>query len=197
MAIKRKTTNPESQQGPINTNNQVQPPESPKKPPIVPPIQNPVKPPPVPQTDEVVGWLIVHTESVKSKSFAINLNKRLIVGRQEVGYTPDIAINFEGNTDNFFSRIHMEIFSEMDPFQKKVRFYVTDLGTNGKGSTNGTFVNGNAARLNPKFKIEIFDGATIQAGRTKLVLKTSNIVKTVEEATRIVVDSPYTKTVIS
>jgi pSer/pThr/pTyr-binding forkhead associated (FHA) protein len=145
---------------------------------------------------KTIGWLIVHTENIKSKSFELKANRTLVVGRKEVGFQPDIAINFEGNTDRYFSRKHMEITTEFDSASGITRFFITDTGTNGKGSTNGTFVDGQTKRILPGKRIEIFDGATIQAGRTKLVLKTANNVQNAMEATQIVAQSPYTKTII-
>jgi len=145
---------------------------------------------------KAVGWLIVHTEKLKSRSFEIYANKEMTVGRKEEGYNPDIAINFEGNTDNYFSRKHMEIFADYNTKTGTCSFYVTDTGTTGKGSTNGTYINGDSKRLPPNTRVEIYDGTTIQAGRTKLVLKTAKTVKTELEATQIVAQSPYTKTII-
>ena len=141
------------------------------------------------------GWLVVHTEGLIPKSFDIALNKKTVVGRKTDDSIPDIAINFEGNSDPTFSRHHLEIDTEKDSFTGKFRFFVSDVGVKRNGSLNGTFLNGNPIRLIPLQKVEIFDGATIQAGKTKLVLKSADIVKHIAEATQIVVNSPYTKTI--
>jgi len=148
--------------------------------------------------NDIVGWLIVHMEDVKNpRTFPLASNKKLLVGRKDDKTKPDIAINFEDNTDIYFSRKHLEIITENNPMNDTAKFFVKDIGTNGGGSTNGTFLNGNPMKITPLKVVEIFDGCTIQAGRTKLVLKTAETAKNSLEATQIVANSPYTQTVIN
>jgi pSer/pThr/pTyr-binding forkhead associated (FHA) protein len=137
---------------------------------------------------KLAGWLIVHTEGKKHDVFEIFFGKN-IIGRPTSNFKPDVPID-----DEYVSRRHAVIDVRYNKFNVP-EYYIEDnaKSNNGKASTNGTFVNADTKRISePK---RIIDGDTIQIGQTKLVLKTSDINFTTEEALKLVERQEYKTTV--
>jgi len=135
-----------------------------------------------------LGWLVVHDEEAQTQTYALTTGENL-VGRKATDYgskkIPKIPII---TNDRYMSRNHC-IIEVKDKGSAKVLFYLKDWD-----SVNGTFVNcqdiGTLQRLSKKDVVILEDGDTIQMGKTKIVLKTQLTVKTAEDATLIVSQTP-------
>ena len=140
------------------------------------------------QKKERVGWLIVHTEGEEHKVYELFYGKN-IIGRPTENFKPDVPVD-----DPYVSRRHAVIEVKTNQYNFN-EFFISDNDevNEGKKSTNGTYINANTERISEPVKI--IDGDTIQIGETKLVLKTSDINYTVEEALKLVKRQEYKTTV--
>lgn len=137
---------------------------------------------------KIAGWLIIHTEGEDHTSYELFEGKNTI-GRPTPNYTPDIQVS-----DNYISRKHAVIIVKLNE-NNCYEYYIADnKELNGKPSMNGTFINGNAERIEGK-PSKLIDGDTIQIGQTKLVLKSAEISIDIEEATKLVKKQEYQSTV--
>ena len=110
------------------------------------------------------GWLIMHTEDRPSKTFALSAGNNYIGRKTDPLLNPFIVID----DDTFISKVHAVVYVEQG---EEPVFFVMDNATSngGRESRNGTFLNGNPARISQKTKLKEDD--TIQVGHTKLILK--------------------------
>lgn len=122
------------------------------------------------------GWLIIHTEDRPSKTFALSAGNNYIDRKADSLLNPFIVID----DDTFISKVHAVVYVEQ---AEEPVFFVMDnaVSNGGKESRNGTFVNGDSARVSQKTKLQ--EGDTIQVGHTKLILKVNkaNIQHIVQE----------------
>jgi len=144
------------------------------------------KPMQVPQPI-VPGWLVVHDENAPEQSFELKPGKNT-VGRVSQQKPSDIMIE---TNDTFMSRCHFTL--EVVPAPKGHFDYI--LSDN--NSANGTFLNADKnKRLGETDQWYIKDGDTIQAGRTKIVLKTGESSGDRAQAEKKVRQTDYSKTII-
>jgi len=133
-----------------------------------------------------MGWIVVHDENTKQQTYTLKKGVN-IVGRKSVSKPCDILIETD---DTYMSRNHLAI--EISQGTKGLEYLVYDVT-----STNGTFINGNKdKKLNQMDRVLLQDGDTIQAGRTKMVLRTKKVVGTAKNATNTVISMNHLKTII-
>lgn len=150
----------------------------------------------VEQNDTVVGWLVVHDEQTHTQTYELKEGKQLI-GRKSQSIPCEIMIETE---DRYMHRNHFYI--TVNKFEGRYNYLIESHESSAKG--NGTFIDTKrlskfqraVKRMNLDEQIYIEDGALIQAGRTKIILKTIRTVANKEDATRIVSQEKITKTVI-
>jgi len=143
-------------------------------------------PNPEKKNKEVVGWLVVHTENVKVRTFELYPGTNLI-GRPTKTNEIDIPIK----NDEYLSRKHCQIKVEFK--KNKWTFLLSEDPKH--PSTNGTFLN--TKRINVQDQIYLKDGDTIQAGRTKLVFKSKQLFKNSDYAASTVVNTNYEDTIVT
>lgn len=148
-----------------------------------------VKQPPKAQKEKVPGWLVKHTENQSSQTYTLKTGSNTI-GRKASNYpVPDIQLTSEDVP--YVSRgVHCTL--EVVERNGQIEAIISD-----NDSSNGTFINGRDYRLSPGDEEYLEDGETIQAGRTKFVLKTSRSAASKKEAGTIVQQTNYSKTIIS
>lgn len=141
-----------------------------------------------------MGWLVVHDEQTSSETFLLRFGKNAL-GRKSNDTPPEVNIPIE-TPDNYMSRYHCDIFIELNPEKTAYQYKLSD-GALGKKqpSTNGTFLNGKG-RMSPSDIWLLKDGDTIQAGRTKLVLKMPGEAKNAQDAIDQVGPTDYFQTII-
>lgn len=133
-----------------------------------------------------VGWLVVHDENTTEQTYALKLGKN-VVGRISESKPCDIMIETE---DLRMSRNHSVVEVNIKP-NGHYEYVLYDCG-----STNGTYVNGDASRKLSSYDVVFLrDGDTIQMGRTKMVLKTAKVVINAAQASQVVKKQGYTQTV--
>lgn len=136
--------------------------------------------------EDVMGWIVVHDENTQQQTYSLKKGKN-IIGRKSESKPCDVAIN---TSDKFMSRNHLAI--EISHGINGLDYLVYDVT-----STNGTFINANEDRkLGQSDKVYLRDGDTIQAGRTKMVLRTKKMAGTARNATNTVINSKPLKTII-
>ncbi|MFT3701415.1 MAG: FHA domain-containing protein [Agriterribacter sp.] len=110
------------------------------------------------------GWLVLHTENKPSKTFALARGKNYMGRKAEAALNPFIVIE----DDSFVSKVHAVILVEEN---ETVDFFVMDdaVANGGKASSNGTYLNGDKARITQKTKLN--EGDTVQVGVSKFILK--------------------------
>jgi pSer/pThr/pTyr-binding forkhead associated (FHA) protein len=136
--------------------------------------------------EDVMGWLVVHDENTKQQTYNLKKGKN-IVGRKSTSKPCDILIE---TADGFMSRNHFAI--EISLGTKGLEYMVYDIT-----STNGTFINADKQlRLNQMDKVLLKDGDTIQAGHTKMVIRTKMMAGTAKNATDTVINTAHLRTVI-
>jgi pSer/pThr/pTyr-binding forkhead associated (FHA) protein len=113
--------------------------------------------------DGPVAWLVVHTEGLPVRSYPL-MEGETAVGRKEVSGRTSITIP----DDPYVSRYHCAFI--IAPARGQLGAAVADDGRyqQGRVSVNGTYLNGNEARISVT---RIKDHDTIQIGQTKLVFK--------------------------
>lgn len=140
-----------------------------------------------------VGWLVVHSENAPTQTYDLRLGTQ-VVGRKSQSRACEIMIE---TYDNCISRNHFRI--TVGSQGGAYSYLVEDTQ-----STNGTYVDTERLqgyerklkRLSPGEQVYLQDGSIIQAGRTKIILKTYGSAKGAADATRIVSGAPINKTVI-
>ena len=136
---------------------------------------------------EQIGWLVVHDENTPAQTLPLN-EGRNVIGRKSPDKPCSVMID---TTDQRMSRNHsvIEVSRRADGHYQ---YLISDCG-----STNGTFINGSEHhRLSPYDQIFLKDGDTIQLGRTKVVLKTGQTVRSSGQAYEEVSRKDYLKTVV-
>lgn len=143
------------------------------------------------QGQQVVGWLILHTEERDPVFYDLFLGDNFF-GAEAHGYEVDIPIQ----GDKYISRSHAHIQIRQDLLQR-LHFELLDDGTGRPQgpSTNGTYVNGQKSRIPADSQVFLQDGDTIQVGQTKLVFMSKRVVENVTEAASAVLQTDYTETV--
>ena len=137
-------------------------------------------------TNKIAGWLVVHDENTKQQTHPLIMGKN-IVGRKSSSQPCNIMIDTE---DKYMSRKHFAI--EVNLGTKGMEYLVYDVA-----STNGTFINADKNnKLNRIDKVFLSDGDTIQAGRTKIVLRIKKVAGTAKNATNTVISMKHLKTII-
>ncbi len=136
--------------------------------------------------DDIMGWLVVHDENTKTQTYNLKKGKN-VIGRKSESKPCDIMIVTD---DAYMSRNHFAI--EIELGVKGLEYLIYDVT-----STNGTFINADKAnRLNQVDKVLLNDGDTMQAGQTKIVLRTKKMAGTAKNATNTVINTEHLKTVI-
>ncbi len=136
---------------------------------------------------EQIGWLVVHDECTPAQTLPLT-EGRNVIGRRSPDKPCSVMID---TTDQRMSRNHsvLEVSRCTDGHYQ---YLISDCG-----STNGTFINGSEHhRLSPYDQIFLKDGDTIQLGRTKVVLKTGQTVRSSRQAHEVVSKKDYLKTVV-
>lgn len=142
---------------------------------------------------EAVGWLVVHDEKTHTQTYDL-LVGRQVVGRKSTSRPCEIMIDTE---DMEMSRNHFII--EVESHQGKYKYSLSD-----SKSTNKTYVQTKVLsdferavrKLGKNEEIYIEDGSIIQAGTTKIILKTLKSVNNKSQATEIVTNQHITKTIV-
>jgi pSer/pThr/pTyr-binding forkhead associated (FHA) protein len=138
-------------------------------------------------SNNVAGWLVVHDENTKQQTHTLKMGKN-IVGRKSESKLCEVMIDTE---DKYMSRNHFAV--EVSLGTKGMEYMVYDVT-----STNGTFINAvKENKLNQKDKVLLSDGDTIQAGRTKMVLRIKKVAGTAKIATNTVISMKHLKTIIA
>lgn len=132
-----------------------------------------------------VGWIIVHDEYTQTQTLPLQLGRQTI-GRASISKPCEVMIQSQ---DRYMSRLHLVI----EVIKTKEGAYKYWLSEH-PDCTNPTFVN--TYPLKRGTTLEILDGATLQLGKTKVVLKTIAVVGNARKATDTVVHSEYLKTVL-
>jgi pSer/pThr/pTyr-binding forkhead associated (FHA) protein len=136
---------------------------------------------------EVAGWIVVHDENTKQQTHTLKRGVN-VVGRKSVSKSCDVAIDTDDMT---MSRNHFAV--EVIHGPQGYNYIVYDVT-----STNGTYINADEnKKLNQNDKIHVFDGDTIQAGRTKMVLRIKKVAGNAKKATDTVINTGHLKTIIS
>ncbi len=132
-----------------------------------------------------VGWIIVHDEYTEAQTLPLRLGLQTI-GRASASKPCEVMIKTQ---DRYMSRHHLVI----EVVKTKEGIYKYWLSEHAD-CTNPTFVN--TYPLKRGTTLEILDGATLQLGKTKVVLKTIAAAENARKATDTVVHSEYLKTVL-
>jgi len=134
-----------------------------------------------------IAWLIRHTENQSSTTFPLFPGKNYLGRKAKPGLSPFVTVE----EDPYISKVHAVILAEGEgPYS----FYLADNSSlNGdKASTNGTYLNGNDARISSKVRIRAND--TLQIGITKLLLKYNDT--SLDDMLKEVAGKDYMHTVI-
>ncbi|MEM7655233.1 MAG: FHA domain-containing protein [Bacteroidota bacterium] len=143
-------------------------------------------PEPQAQTAQELGWIIVHDEHAPTQTFPLKAGEN-VVGRKSVSKPADIMIETH---DKFMSRHHCMLRVAQDQ-RGQLQYLLSDLS-----STNGTFLPEKDKKLDTYDEIFLQDGDTIQAGRTKIVLKTLKQSGSAANALKTVIHTEYARTII-
>lgn len=132
-----------------------------------------------------IGWIIVHDEYTDAQTLPLQLGKQ-VVGRASPNKPCEVMIQTQ---DRYMSRHHLVI----EVVKSKEGVYKYWLSEH-PDCTNPTFVD--TYPLKRGTTLEVIDGATLQLGKTKVVLKTAEAAGTARKATETVVNSDFLKTVL-
>lgn len=140
-----------------------------------------------------VGWLVVHSENAPQQTYDLYLGVQ-VVGRKSLSRECEIMIE---TRDNCISRNHFRLTVERHG--TRYAYLIEDTH-----STNGTFIDTQRfkgyerelKRLSSGEQVYLEDGAIIQAGNTKIILKTLGAATSSADATQIVSNLPINKTII-
>lgn len=145
------------------------------------------------RSDDIVGWIVVHDENTHTQTYELKLGRQ-VIGRKSTTKPCDIMID---TNDSYMSRNHFVI--SISQRGGRYSYLIEDYQ-----ATNSTYIDTRRLseyeremkRLGVGEQVYIEDGSLIQAGRTKIVLKTLRTVSNKEDATRIVSQEKITKTII-
>lgn len=138
---------------------------------------------------EELGWIIVHDENAPTQTFPLKKGQN-IIGRKSLSKPADIMIETQ---DKYMSRNHCIIEVNKASAGQGYEYIISDVG-----STNGTFINADDQnRLKEGDEVYLMDGNTIQAGRTKMVLKTLKVSRSAADALKTVIHTNYSRTIIA
>jgi hypothetical protein len=155
-----------------------------------PPVSQPEPPKPEPKPiplPGIPGWLVVHDENAPVQTFELKPGK-VTIGRISEQKPSVIMID---TNDTYLSRCHLTI-EVLSTVRGDFEFLLYD-----NKSVNGTFLLGDKSKkLSDTDQVYLNDGDTIQAGRTKLVLKTKKTVSSPQQAEKTVIQTDYSKTII-
>jgi len=140
-----------------------------------------------------IGWLIVHDENTHSQTYDLKEGRNLI-GKISTSKPCDVMID---TPDPYLSRNHFII--TVTKRGNQYQYIIEDYN-----STNGTFIQSKQIsnteceikRLVRGEQIYIEDGCLIQAGKTKIFLKTPQTVANKQQASNVVQQKGITKTII-
>lgn len=140
-----------------------------------------------------VGWLVVHDEKTHSQTYDL-FEGRQVIGRKSVSRPCEIMIE-TGDTTMSRNHFSLEVRNHGGRYSYTLKDY---------GSTNRTYIETKVLsdferemrRVREGEEVYIEDGAVIQAGNTKIILKSLKSVNNKEQATQIVSNQKITKTVI-
>lgn len=148
-------------------------------------------PPKAKKKTKVPGWLVKHTENQPTQTYTLKAGRNTIRRKASAYPVPDIQLTSE--EDPYVSRgVHFHCTLEIVERNGQIEAIISD-----NGSSNGTFINGRDYRLSRGDEEYLEDGETIQAGRTKFVLKTNCSAASKKEAGTLVQQTDYSKTIIS
>lgn len=116
----------------------------------------------------IVGWLIVHAESKKAKTFELYEGLNYIGRKKKYDKANSIILE----DDRFVSGTHA--FIKCTEAGGKLQYLLYD-GDGIKPSVNGVFLNGNDVRIDQYCLLREND--TVQIGKTKLVFKIKKIIE--------------------
>jgi pSer/pThr/pTyr-binding forkhead associated (FHA) protein len=138
--------------------------------------------------NKIAGWLIIHMEDKEKTVYELKEGKNFI-GRHTQVNAPDIALH-----DIFVSRKHAVLVVRTTENYEYEYLIGDNADVQGKPSLNGTFINGSEKSLGNEI-LKLKDGDTLQAGITKLVLKTAKVAINVDDAVKLVEKMDYKKTI--
>jgi pSer/pThr/pTyr-binding forkhead associated (FHA) protein/phage FluMu protein Com len=141
------------------------------------------------QIDAEMGWLVVHTENMESKTFPLKIGRNRI-GRLTSTNVSNLEIRLEGDT--YISRKHCII--EVIERGGRINYILQEF--QGASSLNGTWLNEDNHRITQTDQLYLEDGETIQIGRTKVVLKTKKMVRNAAAARQQVGKTAIAQTII-
>ena len=137
------------------------------------------------------AWLVRHTETQFAETYMLKMGKNTIGRKADDSNYPVPNIQLSKEDDPYVSRgIHCTV--ELFETNGSIKCIISD-----HNSSNGTFLNGKTYRLKPGDEEYVEDGETIQVGRTKFVLKTSQMVASKNEAQTVVKQTNYSETMIA
>ncbi len=141
-----------------------------------------------------MGWLVIHDEHTDRDTFSLRFGKNAI-GRISNTTPKEVNIGIQ-TEDTYMSRYHFDIVIALNQEKTAYEYKLSDgaLG-NKKPAANGTFLNGKGPIRASDIKL-LKDGDTIQAGRTKLVLKMPGKAKNAQDAVDQVGPTDYFQTII-
>ncbi len=138
---------------------------------------------------EIPGWLVVHDERTRTQSYTLLPGKNMI-GRGDSAIKQERFFRIQ-TKDSFMAQVHFSISACMTQ-QGNWTFLIAD-----ESATNSIVLNADRNKKVPQgIKHPIIDGDVIQAGRTKIVFKSSQSVENKEEAEEKVKSSAFLKTII-
>ena len=132
-----------------------------------------------------VGWIIVHDEYTEVQTLPLTLGVQTI-GRASVSKPCEVMIHTQ---DRYMSRQHLTI-EVIKTKEGSYKYWLSEHPS----CTNPTFINTHP--LQKSTTLEIIDGATLQLGKTKVVLKTLSTAQNARKATEEVAHSDYLQTVL-
>lgn len=143
--------------------------------------------------NKAIGWLIVHDENTESQTHDLSEGTQ-VVGRKSESKPCDIMIK---TSDKRFGRNHFTV-------EVKQRSGNYNYVLKGYDDKNGTYVETKMLqgfakemrRVKTGEEVYIEDGDIIQAGKTKIILKTIKTTPNRETATEIVNKQEISKTII-
>lgn len=140
-----------------------------------------------------LGWLLVHDEKTHLQTYDLFEGTQLI-GRKSASRPCDVMIE---TGDRLMSRNHFVV--EVKQTTAGVVFYINDHNSLNKTYVETKALKGVVKQLRLLKKGEqayAEDGDIVQAGETKLILKSGDVVANKTEATKMVASQEISKTVI-
>jgi pSer/pThr/pTyr-binding forkhead associated (FHA) protein len=136
-----------------------------------------------------LGWIIIHDENVKTKTYPLSMGKN-VIGRNSDSTVAEVTLRVD-TMDNYMSRNHCVL----DVSKNKNGTY--DYVLSDRKSLNRTFVNGKSVAISTQDEVYLRDADCIQIGRTKVILKTLKVAGNAQKAKSSVTEMEYTQTIIN